>query len=80
MKTILYTFTARFALRRLPAKARAAIEAKLTRYAETGAGKVDWLTARPGKKLRVGDFRVIFAEDGTSINVLDLCNRRDIYD
>lgn len=79
MKTILYTVSARRQLRRLAPEARAQIEAKLARYAGTGAGDVRALVDHPGKRLRAGDYRVIFVETSDSIEVRALGDRRDVY-
>ena len=53
--------------------------AKVERYATTGAGDVRMLAGRPGKRLRCGDFRVIFEESDSEIRVLGLGPRGDIY-
>jgi mRNA interferase RelE/StbE len=54
--------------------------AKIARYAETGAGDVKTLSGRPGKRLRSGDYRVIFEETETQIRVLAIGPRGDIYE
>ncbi|MGD0184770.1 MAG: hypothetical protein ABSC25_05910 [Roseiarcus sp.] len=54
--------------------------AKVERYAATGAGKVTELVGRSSKRLRVGDFRVLFEEDATTIRVSRIGSRGDIYD
>ena len=79
MKTITWTHDARRALRKIPPKVRADIEAKIDRFAKTGAGNVKRLTGRPGARLRIGDWRVIFVETTTTIEVRAVGNRRDIY-
>jgi len=71
VKLITYAAPASTALRKQRAVSQAII-AKIERYAETGAGDVKALVGRPGKRLRVGDFRVIFEEDSTTIRVLTL--------
>ena len=80
MKRIAYANPALRQLRRLDAKVRAQIEAKLVRYAATGAGDLKRMSGREGSRLRVGDWRVIFDENATTITVLAVGNRRDIYD
>jgi DNA-binding XRE family transcriptional regulator len=57
-----------------------AIMAKIERYAATGAGKVTDLVGRSGKRLRVGDFRVLFEEDATTIRVSRIGPRGEIYE
>jgi mRNA interferase RelE/StbE len=64
---------------KLPPDVRAEIEAKIERFAKTGAGNVKRLTGRPGARLRVGDWRVIFVEATTTLEIRAVGNRRDIY-
>lgn len=79
MKAISYTPSASDDLRKHRAEARKII-AKIARFAETGAGDVKALTGRPGKRLRVGDFRILFDEDATTITVLAVGPRGNVYD
>jgi mRNA interferase RelE/StbE len=79
VKTIAYTLAARRALRRLPTSARRQIEAKLAYYAEKGGGDVKALVGTPGARLRAGDWRVIFVETETTIEVRAVGHRREIY-
>jgi len=79
MKEIAFEISALAALRRHRSVAQAII-AKIERYAETGAGDVKMLTGRPGKRLRVGDFGVIFEEDAVTIRVLTVGPRGGVYD
>jgi mRNA interferase RelE/StbE len=79
MKAIVWTESARRAFRSLPADVRRRIEAKLVRYARTGAGDVRALLPGPARRLRVGDYRIIFDESDHSIEVLAVGHRRDIY-
>ena len=79
VKTITWTYDARRAFRKLSPNVRADIEAKIERFARTGAGNVKRLTGQPGARLRVGDRRVIFVETATTIEVRAVGNRRDIY-
>jgi mRNA interferase RelE/StbE len=79
MKTVLYSNRALNALRKYRSDANA-IMAKIERYAATGAGDVKDLVGRCGRRLRVGDFRVLFEEDATSIRVSKVGPRGDIYD
>lgn len=78
MKTIAYTISARKALRKLPAAARAQIEDRRHRCASTGVGDVKRLVGRDGARLRVGDFRVIFVETAEVIEVRAVGDRRDV--
>ena len=79
MKAVQYSADALNALRK-HRKDASAIMAKIDRYAATGAGDVKSLAGRPGKRLRVGDFRVLFEEDETTIRVSNIGPRGDIYD
>jgi mRNA interferase RelE/StbE len=79
VKTITWTNDARRELRKLPPDVRADIEAKIERFARTGAGNIKRLTGRPGARLRIGDWRVIFVETTTTVEVRAVGNRRDIY-
>ncbi|EJW11265.1 plasmid stabilization system [Rhodovulum sp. PH10] len=80
MKTVVHAASAARQRRRLEGETRQRIDAKLVRYAETGEGDVKRLTGRPGIRLRVGDWRVIFVENDTTITVLAVGHRREIYD
>jgi mRNA interferase RelE/StbE len=79
MKTITWTHAARREFRKLPPNVRAEVDAKIERFARTGAGNVRRLTGQPGARLRVGDWRVIFVETTTTIESRAVGNRRDIY-
>lgn len=79
MTAILWTGSARRALRALPAKVQSRIGAKPTRYAETGAGDVRVILPGPGRRLRVGDYRIIFVEAEEHIEVRAVGHRRGIY-
>ncbi len=78
MKKVVYSSHALGQLRKHRSEA-AAIMAKLDRYAETGAGDVKTLAGRTGKRLRCGDYRVIFEESDDEIRVLGLGPRGDVY-
>jgi len=67
MKTIILTLSAAKDLDGLPANARQQVETGLHRYAMDGYGDVKALQGRAGYKLRIGNYRVIFDEDATTI-------------
>ena len=67
VKSIAYTATADKQLSALPAEARDAIEEALALYAVAGRGDVRRLQGREGFRLRVGRYRVIFADDGMTV-------------
>lgn len=58
----------------------AQIMAKIERYSKTGAGDVKSLTGSSAKRLRVGDFRVIFEETDGEIAVSRIGPRGGVYD
>jgi mRNA interferase RelE/StbE len=81
MKAIFYTRTAATALRRHANRAKL-IRAKIAQYAEDAASQannVKSLAGADAKRLRVGDFRVIFTETNDTITVLDVGPRGGIY-
>jgi len=80
MKDIAFTPAAARQWTKLSINIRKRIDAKLTVYATDGSGDVKRLKGRAGSRLRVGDWRVIFIEEKTSIIVVAVGNRRDIYD
>jgi mRNA interferase RelE/StbE len=67
VKTIVLTLSAAKDLDALPRAAREQVEAGLHRYAMTGQGDVKRLQGREGCRLRIGSYRVLFDEDGTTI-------------
>ena len=80
MKKIAFTSAATRQWVKLSADIRKRIDAKLTIYATNGSGDVKRLKGRGGCRLRVGDWRVTFIEDNTSIIIVAVGNRREIYD
>jgi mRNA interferase RelE/StbE len=79
MKRIEFSQSAERELERLPSTIQKQIEAKLARYATTGAGDVKALVGQPGARLRVGDYRVAFTESKDLIAVRTIAHRRDVY-
>jgi mRNA interferase RelE/StbE len=67
MKTIFLTLSAAKDLDALPQDAREQVESGLNRFAMTGQGDVKALQGRNGYRLRVGNYRVIFDEDASTI-------------
>jgi mRNA interferase RelE/StbE len=65
---------------KLSADIRKRIDDKLTIYATNGSGDVKRLRGAHGRRLRIGDWRVVFIEDARSITVVAVGNRREIYD
>jgi mRNA interferase RelE/StbE len=65
---------------KLTGDVRKRIDRRLTAYAESGTGDTKALKGRPGVRLRVGDWRVVFIEDAETIVVVAVGHRREIYD
>jgi mRNA interferase RelE/StbE len=65
---------------KLPRQVRDRIDKKLDAFAATGDGDVKKLKGQLGARLRVGDWRVIFYEEGETIVVVAVGHRREIYD
>ncbi len=80
MREIAFTPSAARQWMKLPAHVRNRIDGKLSAYAATGSGDVKRLKDRAGSRLRVGDWRVIFIEDRTSILIVAVGHRKHIYD
>ena len=79
MKVVTCTVSAASDLRRLRSVATRIMN-KIDRYADTGAGDVKRLVGSTSKRLRDGDFRIIFEETGTEILVTRVGPRGDVYD
>ena len=76
MKTIVLALSAAKDLDALPRDAREQVESGLHRYAMTGQGDVKRLQGREGFRLRIGNYRVIFDENLTTILAIYV-GRRD---
>jgi len=80
------TKAARKALKRLDARTASRIVAKIEAYAQNPASQaanVRLLKGRARSRLRVGDYRVIFAVEGGSVEVMTVYrigHRKDVYD
>jgi mRNA interferase RelE/StbE len=80
MKPISFTSAATSQWLKLAPEVRQRINSRLTQYATTGYGDVRKLKGRSGARLRIGDWRVIFYEEGGTVNIVAVGHRRDIYD
>jgi len=65
---------------KLSPEIRRRIDDRLKEFATTGKGDVKRLKGRRGSRLRIGDWRVIFYEEGGSIVIVAVEHRREIYD
>jgi mRNA interferase RelE/StbE len=82
MKTVRYTGDAAKDLRRHGNMA-ARIRKAITEYASdplAHANNLDHMTGMPFKRLRVGEYRVIFEETATEIRVTKVGPRGGVYD
>lgn len=83
MKLIAYSKAAAKALIRMPANEAKRVRGKIEQYAAdpaSQANNVKRLQGRPGFRLRVGDWRVIFNDQGDVLDILDIGPRGGIYD
>lgn len=77
---VAFTGTATRQWVKLSADVRRRIDVKLSAFARTGQGDVKRLKGRPGARLRVGDWRVVFYVEAETIIVVAVGHRRDVYD
>ena len=83
MKEVRYSRAAAKVLTRRTAKLRKRIMTKIAQYAADPASQAANVTAlkgRTGKRLRIGDWRVIFDETETTIEVLKIGPRGSVYE
>jgi mRNA interferase RelE/StbE len=80
MRSIAFTPAAARQWTKLSSDIRRRIDARLTEFASIGKGDVRRLKGRPGSRLRVGDWRVIFDETDDTIVVVAVGHRREVYD
>jgi mRNA interferase RelE/StbE len=79
MKALTYTRTAIKVSRKMPKKDSAAIQAKLVDYAAGGKQDVKALPGSDMLRLRHGNWRAVFTEDGLVVAVLDVARRGGVY-
>lgn len=80
MKRVVFTSAGTRQWVKLAAQIRQRIDARLTEFATNGAGDVKRLKGRRGSRLRVGDWRVVFYEEGDTIVIVAVGHRREVYD
>ena len=80
MGQVLFSTAATRQWLKLPRQSRDRIGKKRDAFAATGHGDVKKLKGQQGSRLRVGDWRVIFYEEGETIVVVAVGHRREIYD
>jgi mRNA interferase RelE/StbE len=80
---IVYTKTALKQMRRVTPSIQAKIKAKIEQYAEAPLSLANQIKKLKGignlLRLRVGDYRIIFTEDGVVMTVVKVGHRREIY-
>ncbi|WP_127076542.1 type II toxin-antitoxin system RelE family toxin [Rhodomicrobium lacus] len=84
MLAITFTREAAKALKRMPANVAATIRAKIEHYAtdpDSLANNVKTLKGSNGlRRLRIGDWRVIFTENGEVLAILKIAPRGEAYE
>jgi mRNA interferase RelE/StbE len=83
MPEIRYTREAQRTLARIPTNTQRLIDEKIEQYARDPGSlsrNLSRLQGRPGFRLRVGDWRIIFDQDGNILTILDIGPRGGIYD
>ncbi len=84
MPQVVYSRDAIRTLSRMPANLSRLIRSKMEQYAVDPAAlanNVKMLKGEPGLlRLRVGDWRVLFTEDGVVIAVIRIAPRGSVYD
>ena len=83
MKSITYSKQAIKTLSRLPKNESVRIRSKLLQYADDPASQANNVTKLQGRdayRLRVGDWRVIFDENGVVIHVIKIGARGNVYE
>lgn len=83
MRRITYTRSALRQLSAIPGLTATRIRLKIEQYAEDPASlaaNVRKLQGREGYRLRVGNYRVVFDDDGKVLDILGVGPRSSIYD
>ncbi len=84
MKAISYSKDALRTLRRMPSNLSVLIRSKIMQYAADPSSPANNVKALKGEvgiyRLRLGDWRVIFSEDGVVIAVIQVAPRGGIHD
>lgn len=84
MRPVAYSKSALKALRKMPANTAATIRAKIGQYAADPASLANNVKALKGEagayRLRVGDWRVIFTDEGEVIAIVRIAPRGSAYE
>ncbi|WP_037585485.1 type II toxin-antitoxin system RelE family toxin [Stenoxybacter acetivorans] len=82
MKTIYYSKQAAKILKGLPRNTAQKIVSKINEYAvdpQSQANNVIQMSGSPYYRLRVGDWRIIFDDEGNILTILKIASRGEIY-
>lgn len=82
MKTIIYSKKAESFLRKIVRVDAQRIRSKINQYAEDPSSlknQVKKLKGLPFYRLRIGDYRVVFDENGIILNIIKIDNRGNVY-
>lgn len=80
MKRIVFSEPARADIRRLDRETAMRIFTALHRFAETGGGDIKRLKGETEElRLRVGDYRVRFAEESDTLHIIRVLHRKEAY-
>jgi mRNA interferase RelE/StbE len=83
MRRIVYSRLSLKQLQAIPEPAASRIRSKIEQYAANPAslaGNVVKLQGRDGYRLRVGDYRIVFDDDGRVLDILSLGARGRVYE
>ena len=78
-KTLVFTTVSGRAFWKLPEPVQESVTRKLYLYGLTGEGDVKRMTGSDVVRMRNGDYRIVFAETTTTLTVLAVGHRREIY-
>ena len=84
MRRVVYSRDALKVLARIPVNTARLIRVKVLQYASDPASLANNVKALKGQpdyfRLRVGDWRVVFREDGIIVDVVEIGPRGSVYD
>lgn len=78
-KTLIFGTGANRAFWRLPEDVQESLNHKLYLYALTGVGDVKRMIGSNKLRLRDGEYRIVFEETETSLTIVSLGHRRNVY-